>query len=65
MPARKNTCLEMRIIKASKKMMSPLYDEDPEALYCLVNIMAPTDTPGFEDYSAGIVREWIQKYNAK
>ncbi|KAG0000591.1 hypothetical protein BGZ65_004229 [Modicella reniformis] len=65
MPERMGTALEMRIIKASNKMMSPLYDEDPEALYCLVNVMAASGTPGFEDYSIDIVQNWIDKYQAK
>ncbi|KAI1311032.1 hypothetical protein EDD11_003574 [Mortierella claussenii] len=65
MPERMGTALEMRFIKSSSKMMSPVYDEDPEAIYCMINVMAVTGTPGFEEYSIGIMNHWIEKYNAK
>ncbi|KAG0367975.1 hypothetical protein BC939DRAFT_478258 [Gamsiella multidivaricata] len=65
MPERMGTALEMRMIKSSNKLLSPLYDEDPEAIYCMINVIAASGTPGFEEYSAGIVTDWIEKYNAK
>ncbi|KAF9100116.1 hypothetical protein BGX23_006080 [Mortierella sp. AD031] len=65
MPERMGTALEFRFIKSSDKIMSPAYDKDPEAIFCMINVMAASATPGFEDYAIGIVDNWIQKYNAK
>ncbi|KAF9574078.1 hypothetical protein EC968_007470 [Mortierella alpina] len=65
MPERMGTALELRFIKSSNKIMSPAYDEDPEAVYCMMNVMAASGTPGFEEYSVEIVQNWISKYNAK
>ncbi|KAK3844690.1 MAG: hypothetical protein J3R72DRAFT_437806 [Linnemannia gamsii] len=64
-PERMGTAIEFRFIKASDKMMSPAYDKDPEAIYCMINVMAASATPEFEKYSQGIVSNWIEKYNAK
>ncbi|KAF9913009.1 hypothetical protein EC991_005877 [Linnemannia zychae] len=65
MPERMGTAIECRFIKASDKILSPAYDKDPEAIYCMINVMAASATPGFEEYSKGIVSNWIEKYNAK
>ncbi|KAF9439347.1 hypothetical protein BGZ76_000008 [Entomortierella beljakovae] len=65
MPERMGTVLEFRIIKASNKIMSPVYDEDPEAFYCMINVMAASGTPGFEEYSKEVFNHWIEKYNAR
>ncbi|KAF9348780.1 hypothetical protein BGX26_012849 [Mortierella sp. AD094] len=65
MPERMGTALEMRFIKSSNKILSPAYDQDPEAIYCMINVMAASGTPGFEEYAEGIVANWIEKYNAK
>ena len=59
------TALELRFIKSSNKIMSPAYDKDPEAIYCMMNVMAASGTPGFEEYSVKIVQNWIKKYKAK
>ncbi|KAI8598071.1 hypothetical protein EDD21DRAFT_356691 [Dissophora ornata] len=65
MPERMGTLVEMRFVKSSSKIMSPAYDKDPEAIFCLINVMAVSTTPGFEDFSLGIVSNWLEKYNAK
>ncbi|KAG0084133.1 hypothetical protein BGZ92_010174, partial [Podila epicladia] len=59
------TALEMRFIKASNKLMSPAYDQDPDAIYCMLNVMAASGTPGFDEYSTKVVADWIQRFNAK
>ncbi|KAF9928513.1 hypothetical protein FBU30_002312 [Linnemannia zychae] len=64
-PERMGTAIEFRFIKSSNKMMSPAYDQDPEAVYCMINIMAATGTPGFEEFANEIVASWILNYNAK
>ncbi|KAG0020301.1 hypothetical protein BGZ80_004426 [Entomortierella chlamydospora] len=65
MPERMGTAVEMRFIKSSSKILSPAYDQDPEAIFCMIDVMATSETPGFEEYAGGIVANWIEKYNAK
>ncbi|KAF9152156.1 hypothetical protein BG015_005709 [Linnemannia schmuckeri] len=65
-PSRIATCLEVRFIRASSKMMSFVHDaEEPEAIYCMINILGGRETPGFVEYSQGVLSGWIDKYNAK
>ncbi|KAF9131406.1 D-arabinono-1,4-lactone oxidase [Mortierella sp. 14UC] len=45
-PSRIGTALEVRFIKASRKRMSFVYDEDPESIYCVVNVLGAAGTPG-------------------
>ncbi|OAQ26459.1 FAD-binding domain-containing protein [Linnemannia elongata AG-77] len=65
MPERMGTAIEFRFIKASDKILSPAYDKDPDTIFCMINVMAASGTPGFEEYSVGIAANWIHKYNAK
>ncbi|KAF9145856.1 hypothetical protein BGX30_006339 [Mortierella sp. GBA39] len=65
MPGRKDTAIEFRFIKASDKILSPAYDKDPDTIFCMISILAVSGTPGFEEYSTGIIANWIRKYNAK
>ncbi|KAF8984944.1 hypothetical protein BGZ46_006431 [Entomortierella lignicola] len=65
MPERMGTALEMRFIKASNKIMSPAYSQDPDAIFCMIDVMAVSRTPGFEEYTRDIVANWLEKYNAK
>ncbi|KAF9387614.1 hypothetical protein CPB97_002330 [Podila verticillata] len=60
-----NTALEMRFIRASNKIMSPVYDQDPDAIYCMLNVMATSGTPGFEEYSTKVLVDWMQRFDAK
>ncbi|KAG0332424.1 hypothetical protein BG000_010024 [Podila horticola] len=59
------TAIEMRFIKASNKMMSPAYDQDPDAIFCMLNVMAASGTPGFDEYVSKVMADWIQRFNAK
>ncbi|GJJ72195.1 hypothetical protein EMPS_04552 [Entomortierella parvispora] len=65
MPERMGTALELRFIRSSNKMLSPVYDEDPEAIFAMVNLMALSGTPGFEELAAATMANWIHRYNAK
>ncbi|KAG0347417.1 hypothetical protein BG004_007778 [Podila humilis] len=49
----------MRFVKSSNKMMSPVYDQDSEAIY------STTGTPGFDEFSTKVMKNWIEFYNAK
>ncbi|KAF9907225.1 hypothetical protein EC991_011215 [Linnemannia zychae] len=64
-PSRIGTALEVRFIKASRKRMSFVYDDDPEAIYCMINLLGATGTPGFVEFSAEVLSEWIDKHNAR
>ncbi|KAF9916361.1 hypothetical protein BGZ65_000309, partial [Modicella reniformis] len=41
-----NMPLEMRFIKASQMMMSNAYDDDPEAVYCTMEVLSMVYTKG-------------------
>ncbi|KAG0364531.1 hypothetical protein BGX24_004566, partial [Mortierella sp. AD032] len=64
-PSRVGTALEVRFIKSSSQKMSFVYNEDPEAIYCVVNVLGAVGTPGFVEFSAEVLGGWIDKYNAK
>ncbi|KAG0281129.1 hypothetical protein BGZ95_006621 [Linnemannia exigua] len=54
-PSRVGTALEVRFIKGSSKRMSFVYDEDPEAVYCVVNVLGAAGTPGIIEFSAEVL----------
>ncbi|KAF8953298.1 hypothetical protein BGZ52_000056 [Haplosporangium bisporale] len=60
-----DTALEMRFIRASSKIMSPAYDQDPDAIYCMLDVMAPSGAPGFEEYSTKVLADWMKRFDAK
>ncbi|KAG0040149.1 hypothetical protein BGZ82_004808 [Podila clonocystis] len=60
-----NTALEMRFIKASNKLMSPVYDQDQDAIFCMLDVIATSGAPGFDEYSTKVMADWIQRFNAK
>ena len=60
-----NLTAEMRIVKASKTLMSPSYDEDPEAIYVHMEVLAIKDTPGWKEFATEFGERLIKKYNAK
>ncbi|KAF9301432.1 hypothetical protein BGZ74_006728 [Mortierella antarctica] len=60
-----NLTLEMRFVKASSQMMSNAFDTDPEAIYCMMEILSVTNTKGFEAFSANIALYWMKEFNAK
>ncbi|KAF9963102.1 hypothetical protein BGZ70_007628 [Mortierella alpina] len=46
-----NLALEMRFVKSSSMVVSNAYDDDPEAICCMIEIVSGAGTPGFEDFS--------------
>ncbi|CAG8653543.1 19024_t:CDS:2, partial [Racocetra fulgida] len=60
-----NLTAEFRINKASKCLLAPTYDEDPNAYYCLMEILSVNGTQGFLDFSIEIAKRWMEKYDAK
>ncbi|CAG8515017.1 13628_t:CDS:2 [Cetraspora pellucida] len=59
-----NLTAEFRINKASKCLLAPTYDEDPNAYYCLMEILSVNGTQGFLDFSIELAKRWMEKYNA-
>ncbi|KAF9131405.1 hypothetical protein BGW39_001835 [Mortierella sp. 14UC] len=64
-PSRIATMLEVRFIKASSKYMSFAFDQEPEAIYCMINVMSMAGTPGFDEFSVDVLTGWMDKYDAK
>ncbi|CAG8545567.1 22729_t:CDS:2 [Gigaspora margarita] len=60
-----NHLIDFRIIKSSKALLSPTFNNDPETLYCQVDFMAVTGTPGYEEYTALLAQRYFDKYKAK
>ncbi|KAF9148091.1 hypothetical protein BGX21_006452 [Mortierella sp. AD011] len=60
-----NLSMEMRFVKSSTMLMSPAYDEDPNAIYCMIEILSVVDTEGFDDFSAKIAQYWMDNFQAK
>ncbi|KAF9949513.1 hypothetical protein BGZ65_007267 [Modicella reniformis] len=60
-----NLTLEMRFVKSSQMMMSNAYDDDPEAVYCMMEILSVANTKGFEEFSANVGKYWMDEFQAK
>ncbi|KAF9999460.1 hypothetical protein BGZ80_006560 [Entomortierella chlamydospora] len=60
-----NLLMEMRFVKSSTMLMSPAYDEDPNAIYCMIEILSVVNTEGFDDFSAMIAKYWMDNFQAK
>lgn len=45
-------------------VVSNAYDEDSEAIYCMIEIVSVVGTPGFEDFSAKIAHYWMENFQA-
>ncbi|CAG8698944.1 3035_t:CDS:2 [Dentiscutata erythropus] len=59
-----NITAEFRINKASKCLLASTYDEDPDAYYCLMEILSVNGTQDFLDFSIELAERWMKKYNA-
>ena len=57
--------VDMRFIKSSDQIMSYVYDEDPETIFCTIEVLAVAKTRGFEDFSAMLAQHWISEYKAR
>ncbi|KAG0039446.1 hypothetical protein BGZ82_008184 [Podila clonocystis] len=60
-----NLALEMRFVKSSSMLLSNAYDDDPEAVYCMMEILSVKGTSGFEEFAAKIAQYWIQEFHAR
>ncbi|KAG0362934.1 hypothetical protein BG005_003472 [Podila minutissima] len=60
-----NLALEMRFVKSSSMLLSNAYDDDPEAVYCMMEILSVKGTQGFEEFAAKIAQYWIQECHAR
>ncbi|KAG0208410.1 hypothetical protein BGX28_000628 [Mortierella sp. GBA30] len=60
-----NLAFEMRFLKASSMIMSNAYDDDPESVYCMVEVISVVNTAGFDEFSAKIAQFWIDNFQAK
>ncbi|KAF9956465.1 hypothetical protein BGZ65_002690 [Modicella reniformis] len=60
-----NLTMEMRFVKSSTKLMSNVYDEDPKAIYCTMEILSIKDTEGFDEFSGNIGNYWMRELRAQ
>ncbi|KAG0205948.1 hypothetical protein BGX28_002542 [Mortierella sp. GBA30] len=60
-----NLSMEMRFVKASDMIMSNAYDEDPEAIYCNIEILSVINTQGFDEFSAMVAKYWMDEFKAR
>ncbi|KAF9345505.1 hypothetical protein BGX26_003049 [Mortierella sp. AD094] len=59
-----NLAMEMRFNKASGCIMSPIYDPDPEAIFCSMELTSARKTPGFLDFKVLVAQDWMKNYQA-
>ncbi|KAG9070589.1 hypothetical protein KI688_008127 [Linnemannia hyalina] len=57
--------MDMRFIKSSDQIMFYMYYEDPETVFCTIEVLAAAKTRGFEDFSAMLAQHWISEYKAR
>ncbi|KAF8938712.1 hypothetical protein EDD21DRAFT_427884 [Dissophora ornata] len=60
-----NLTMEMRFVKSSQMIMSNAYDKDPDAIYCMIEILSVVNTKGFEEFSAKVAKYWMDEFNAR
>ncbi|KAK3813139.1 MAG: hypothetical protein J3Q66DRAFT_43056 [Benniella sp.] len=60
-----NIAIEMRFVKSSQMMLSNAYDEDPEAIYCMYEVVTAVGTKGFEEFSAKVAKHWMEEFQAR
>ena len=60
-----NLALEMRFIKASGMTMSNVYDDDPEAVYCMMQVVTKAEVKGFREFAAILGRYWMETFQAR
>ncbi|KAF8927201.1 hypothetical protein BGZ47_002271 [Haplosporangium gracile] len=59
-----NVGMEARFSKASRCIMSPMYDEDPEAVFFSIELVSGKNTQGFLEFSEKIAKIWMEQYGA-
>ncbi|CAG8492415.1 5971_t:CDS:2 [Ambispora leptoticha] len=60
-----NLTTELRFVKSSRSLLSPVYDEDQNAIYCYIQVLAIRNTLGWEEFSSELAARWINKYKAR
>jgi len=60
-----NIALEMRFTKSSQMTMSNSYDDDPEAIYCMIEVISAAETKGFEEFSVKMAKYWMDEFQAR
>ncbi|CAG8514997.1 11812_t:CDS:2 [Ambispora gerdemannii] len=60
-----NIIAEFRINKASKSILAPSYDNDPNAIYCNIELSSYIGTKGWQDFATEMGKRWIDKYQAR
>ncbi|KAF9169611.1 hypothetical protein BGX20_010079 [Mortierella sp. AD010] len=60
-----NLSMEMRFVKSSPMLMSPAYDEDPDAIYCMTEVISVVNTEGFYEFSAMVAQHWMDNFQAR
>ncbi|KAF9584614.1 hypothetical protein BGW38_005844 [Lunasporangiospora selenospora] len=60
-----NLTLEMRFVKSSDITMSNAYDKDPEAIYCMMEILSVVNTKGFEEFTSKVALYWMENFQAR
>ena len=60
-----NLTMEMRFVKASDMTLSNAYDNDPEAIFCMIEVLSVINTNGFEAFSANLAKYWMDEFQAK
>ncbi|KAG0353774.1 D-arabinono-1,4-lactone oxidase [Podila minutissima] len=57
-----SVAMEARFNKASRCIMSQIYDDDPEAVFFSIELVSGKNTPGFLDFSEKIAKIWMEQY---
>ncbi|CAG8515054.1 11815_t:CDS:2 [Ambispora gerdemannii] len=60
-----NLTTELRFVKSSRSLLAPVYDEDPNAIYCYIQVLAVRKTLEWEEFSSELAARWINKYKAR
>ncbi|KAF9921577.1 hypothetical protein FBU30_008369 [Linnemannia zychae] len=55
---------QMRFIKSSGAMMSNVYDPDPDAIFCTVEILSAKGVKDFEEFANNVGQYWMKNFNA-
>lgn len=57
--------MEMRFIRGSKSIMSPVFDEDPDSIYCMIEILSSIGTDNFTGFATEVTQHWISTERAR
>lgn len=56
--------MEMRFVKASVMTLSSAYDQDKNAIFCMIEVLSVINTKGFEAFSAKVAKYWMDEFQA-